>query len=1044
MAVDRGELQYKIAIQDQFTKPIQKFREELLKAKSTLEFVKDSGDSFRSMQRDVASATSEIRRFRSTRQSASADERAANREALQRLREISAEQKKRTTNEKLRADILKEQRKQADQTAAAERRLAKEAEAAQKRAADASRRAAAEAKELNRQLLGAGDSVNRVAFTFRRLFGILAAFAVARQVVSGFGELISSSIEFNKTIEESRIGLAGLFTAIGDVTDLAGNLQVGPDAFATALTVADDQVQKLQADALKTTATFAQLIDTFQIAVGPGLAAGLNVDQVRQVAVLVSQAASALRISQDQLSEEIRSLLTGTGTQRTSRIFTALGFTNAEIKQAREAGTLFDLLTKRLGAFGKAAEAAQNTAGGLFQRLSEAIQLSGGRAGLGFFVEFKTLLSEIGDLFVSVQRDSEGVIQKITPRPEAVQTLAILFNGLQDVVTLLKNGLQTISLTEVQNAVGLLADGLRIAARIGIGFVRGLVGGLSTVAVLAKSFIDVFNGPATSQIVELFLRLGAIAGVISLALGGVLSALRLLLAPLAIALNLFTKMLTVVEITSKVIGKIPGGLFQWTTVLAAIFFAFKGIFESILGGAVSIEDTAKLIGLSFDEAFGRITRVGEIIFKEFANILVGIFQNPIGTIAGLFNDLFGGVLAVASGLGAVVGLSDDFRAKIEEAVAVFERVQNVKPKPLFDTAKDKKELDQFVADSQKKFDELAADIATRNANNEFQAKVDIGAPEASSLASFVQSINKELEGLIGGDVIDEKAISAKLDKLQKEIETKLAGAVKPKPEATLSEFDKLIQGLITKNSNFLNFLRSGVEGFANFASSAIVDAFDPTQDVDLKERFARFLQDIAKQILQTIITLLIATAIAKAFGVPLPSDPTPPPVGAIPGLAEGGPVPGDSAVTLPRPSSIPASDTVPAWLTPGEFVQTTEAVRRYGLDVMEAIRQGLIDPTSLRALAGLGGQSNIRRSVARSGAMAFAEGGLVPAAGIQAAQATAAVGASDAQDRPTVAVVVGNEQAADRIFAGGRKAMLDFFKSNSGAINGILGKDRSR
>lgn len=59
-----------------------------------------------------------------------------------------------------------------------------------------------------------------------------------------------------------------------------------------------------------------------------------------------------------------------------------------------------------------------------------------------------------------------------------------------------------------------------------------------------------------------------------------------------------------------------------------------------------------------------------------------------------------------------------------------------------------------------------------------------------------------------------------------------------------------------------------------------------------------------------------------------------------PGLARGG-----------RPSWLPSSDTVAAWLTPGEWVMPVSTVRKYGEGVMEAFRSGLVDPGIAQALA---------------------------------------------------------------------------------------------
>jgi hypothetical protein len=1045
MAVDRGELRYKIAIEDEFTKPIQRFRTELLKAKNTLDFVRDAGAGFNQMSQSVAQSTAQIRRFRQASSQNSSQEAAANREAQQRLREISAEQKKRLANEKLRADILKAQRADAERTAKAERLAAAEAEKTQRRAALATRQHANEQRGLGKSLFDTGTKANRLTFTFRRLFGALAAFTLIREVSGAFVSLLGSGVQFNRTIEESRIGLAGLFTAIGQVTDLAGNLQTGPDAFATALTVADEQMVLLQADALKTTASFEQLLEVFQVAVGPGLAAGLQIDEIRQVSTLVSQAATALRISQDQLSEEIRALLTGAGTQRTSRIFTALGFSGPEIEQAKQAGTLFQLLETRLRAFGKAAEAAQNTMTGLNQRLREAISLTAGRASIGFFLELKDLLKELGDAFVTVQRDSEGVIQKITPRPEAVQTLAILFSGLQDAVATIRAGIQELSLTQIQQAVAGLANAFRVLSVVAVGIVRGLISGFSDVAVITQRLFGAFDAPVVREIVALFVRLGTLAGSLSISLFLATSAARLLLSPLFLVFGILKNILSTVTLALNVIGKIPAKLIPWVAALGLVFAGFKKVFELILDMPVSITDTAKIIGLSFANLFQRIFLEGKIIFKELGNSIVAFFQDPIAFIARQFSALFSGILQLVSGFAAILGIAEDFRVEVEAGIAALDGFANNKPEPFFNTGKDREDLFKFIVDSKRAINDLGAEIGRKSAARDFDISPKFDGEEATlNLKSLLADINAEITGLIGGDIVDTEAITKKLEALTADLQKRLgnvtAGAVEENEKLVLTSFGNLI----VSSAKFIDLLTNMTRAFADFAATAIVDAFDPTKDTDLVEAFARFLQDIAKQILQMLISLVVATAIAKAFGVPLTADKSPPPISelnaAFP-FAEGGEVP-NSPHGGPRPAGIPASDTVAAFLTPGEVVQSLAAVRKYGADFLLALNAGAIDPFAIRALQdGLGSRRNVRRSVARSGAMAFASGGLVPAT--PAAQATRDAAVSQTEAQPPIALVVGNEQSLDRLLAGGRKAMLDFINANAGSIAGSLSKVRT-
>lgn len=1042
MAVDRGELRYKIEIQDAFTNPVRKFREELLKAKNTLEFVRDSGASFRGMQRDVQAATTSVRQFRSASTEGANEERQAQRETARRLREIANEQKKRTQVEKLRADILKQQRIETERAAAAERRAAREAEVAQRRAADATRRNAQEVRNLRRELLGTGDNVNRVAFTFRRLFGILAAFTLARQVVSSFTSLVSSSIQFNRTVEDSAVGLASLFVSAGQVRNEFGQLVQGAEAFKIAQAEAARQSAKLRQDALLTTATYEELLVAFQAAVGPGLSAGLNLDQTREVAVRISQAAAAFGLEQNQLAEEVRSLITGTGQLRTTRL--AQVISNEDIRLAREQGRLFELLTERLSAFGLAAEITQQNFTGLLARLQDAAQLASGSAGLAFFSELKLLLGDIGDLFVQVERDADGVIRSVTPDPRAVASLAIVFNGLKEAVGTIRAGIQSLDLTEVQNALALIAGGFQAVAQVAVGVVRGIVGGFSDIAVLTQRIFGAFESPVLQEAAALVTRIGTLLVAGSLAASALAGAVRLVVAPFFLIASLGGKLLTVLQGVLFIIGRLPPSLIPAAAAVAGLTLAFQEVASQILGVQLGIKDLPEVLGATIEQVSAKFFGFIDVFLTSIKVKAAQAF-NSLVSEAGIALDRLANLVNVFDlGFGSSEAL-ERLKAAEKELDVARKRgavaAQNNKLELELTEAK-KRQL-QIEQDADKRAGDRVQ--ALRNAiesakgdNNGIPVDIDTS-PAEGSLASFLAGLNESLSGLIGGDIVDENAIAEKLEEVATRVTEKLGEITGKQQEIQLTAFDKLIQGLITRSQNFLGILQSSVQGFANFASSAIVDAFDPTKDVDLRERFARLLQDIAKQILQTLITLLIATAIAKAFGVPLPSNNESVP--SLPSFAEGGSVP-NSGAPIPRPASVPSSDTTLAWLTPGEVVQSLSAVRKYGADFLLALNEGIIDPMSLRSMAGLESHRKVRRSIQRSGALHFAEGGLVPAAGVQATRDAVSESSSE-EATPPIALVVGNDQSLDRLLAGGKRAMLDFIKSNAAAIDGVLARNRT-
>lgn len=266
---------------------------------------------------------------------------------------------------------------------------------------------------------------NRISFTFRRLFGILAAFAAARYAAAGFFGLVRGSVEFNANLEQSRIGLASLFMATSQITDMQGRLVKEAERLPAALHEADRQIQQLRIDALKSTATFQQLVQTYQIAIAPGIQAGLDPNQIRKFALRISQAAAAIGLPMNQLAEEIRSTLAGTIQMRTTRIAAALGITNEDIRNAKKAGKLYEFLQKKFDAFAKTQGLAATTFHGLTQRLKDFSEIVAGIAGQSFF---KRLKGYLADIIKSGLQLRNGVLQ---PSEEVVGAFRLIFEQLE-------------------------------------------------------------------------------------------------------------------------------------------------------------------------------------------------------------------------------------------------------------------------------------------------------------------------------------------------------------------------------------------------------------------------------------------------------------------------------------------------------------------------------------------------------------------------------------------------------------------------------------
>jgi len=872
--------------------------------------------------------------------------------------------------------------KQQARAAKAQETAAKKAEAAQAR--------------LNRKIKVTDNSAQQLLFTFRRLVGVLALFTLARQLSQGFVALVKSGFEFNQTLERSRLGIAGIITAVADVRDEQGKLLEGAEAFLAAQTAARRQQQLLRQDALSTTATFQELLDAFQIALGPGLAAGFNLDQVRQFSVLISQAASNIGLPQRQLSEEIRAILTGNIRQTTTRIAQVLNLTNKEIRKLKTLGAdkFFAALQERLQGFALGARAAAGTVGGLFVRLKDVLELVAGAAAKGAFETLRDVLKELFGALTTVEKTEFG--QLLRPSPQAQKAFEAIFQAIERILQRAQVLGRAIGLDGLATAAKVLATSLEVAS----GFVVGIVEGIQHISQIINALIS-----PISQLVggteELSLGMVKIAQI----MGTILA----LTTATNLASGLWTSALGRAATATKAVAGATAAaevaakgaklsFLRIGALLVGIGFVFQKVFSAITGLDITFADTLEIIRITFEQVFGIIIRSLTISFKSFGNILVGLFTNPLATIGTIMqNVLINPLLEAAALLAKLPGFLggdeiEKVRKGLEDMVAPLEQaieLANKDKKPIFDTEKDKEDLDNFIAESFQKIVKLRTDIILRGVLGE----------------------GFDLNFTVNGD---EPEVGAK------------------KIAESFTAMTTILRGIITS--------------FSQFIAQSISDAFDPTADTSIKERFARFLQQIVKLIIAQLVQLAIAKALL-GFGVPAASLP-----GVSTGRRRGGRIPGrgsqaslahytnpqgfDTGGQAKPPKGISRKDTTPIWAQPGEYMMRLSAVQKYGIGVMEALNQGLVDPGALISMAGPRRLSrNSRRKVG------FQSGGQIAAQAESAAGTTGTTGGG--APGLGAALLVANETTAERLLAGGQKAVLDFIDEHGADIEGRLSRFRS-
>lgn len=629
MAVDRGGLHYSIKVENRFSGDLRRFRDEIDQSRKAWKRFKDNlrglGSTARSVSRNIDTMARAQERL--TR----ADERARRADNLRRgriNREANAVDRLAREGRQLEALRLRQVRAARAETLAVDRlaRAYRRLAAAQTTAGITRNRAAAgrtagivpvpgggtpTARNTLTDLSGASRNANRegnrLLFTFRRLFGVLAAFTAARVAAQGIADLVRRMVEFNKIVESARLGIASLITASSDVRDAVGGTVDAQERLILAQKEARRQTALLRKDGLATAATYEQLVDTFQIAIGPGLAANLDLDQIRKFTVQVSQAAAAAGVAQNQLSEEIRSILSGTIQQRTTRLAAVLGITNEDVRKAKEAGRLFEFLQEKFGAFTLAGEEALGTFTAIVSNAQDALSQILGAGGLEFFEELKSLLQDFQGALVATDVDG------LAPSPQAVQFVQSLAEGLEGAVAEGRRLIEALSFEDVNSQaalVGRTVSGLaQILGRVLEGITRGVEDLASVVNGIGETFdvlskvlasltgLDVSFGGILSTIVRIAVVVGGIVlgvktfvafadllfvgltavgktvGVIAAAFGGIsLSALGTVAAVVAVGAALAA----VAETFRQVVADSTGIELSWISIAKIVKNEFVG------------------------------------------------------------------------------------------------------------------------------------------------------------------------------------------------------------------------------------------------------------------------------------------------------------------------------------------------------------------------------------------------------------------------------------------------------------------------------------
>ena len=420
---------------------------------------------------------------------AAKEELAARKEALRIQKQQEAQAKRIAAANNLvalaaarTAKHQKEQKIIANQISAADPRRIKTAEAIAKETG----LSADKVREFRNETKKATNQANKLLLSFKQVLFTVIRFQIARQIFSFITESVKTMSEFNAELESAATGMAVLTASVGQVRDANGQLVGGIDAFNKSLEVSNTIMKQLRQDAAQTEATFEGLVQAYQVAVGPGLAAGLNLDEIRQSAVNLTRAATQLGVPVRGLSEEIRSVLSGTIKIQNTRL--APLFTNEDIRNATEQGQLFELINDKLKVYETSASAVADTFKVLSSNVEDAVKGILASGGIEYFESLKDLLREIRGILTA---DEGGMMVFNEDASQVVKNVAEGLKSFTESITdVVKSEENMEALLDITEAIG---TAMGVAGSAFSAFVSGTLRGLQLIVTPINFVVTAFQ-----------------------------------------------------------------------------------------------------------------------------------------------------------------------------------------------------------------------------------------------------------------------------------------------------------------------------------------------------------------------------------------------------------------------------------------------------------------------------------------------------------------------------------------------------------------------
>ncbi|HOK07762.1 MAG TPA: hypothetical protein PLW40_11310, partial [Syntrophales bacterium] len=474
----------------------------------------------------------------------------------------------------------------------------------------------------------ANGAANEFAGTIRNLFLSFGGYAVIKNAVS-------AGYSFNATMEETRVGLGSLIYSMREFRDKTGDIITGQRAFEAALALSTETQNRLRIAGLETAATYEQLTKAYIQAYVPALKAGFDEKMVVNFSTAIVQAASAMRVPLDMLGEEVRSILSGNMTPRTTMLqplMEAAGLTNEKIRQLNAEGKLYPAVMKALeGATVGATEASKNLSVQLSNLKDAATQALGKGMEEGF-QKTKGIIKDLTDSIVTFNKETGEIKWN--------ESLIVSLQKMDDKICSIIDGIRDMS-----KAISDFTKNHPVIVDLLTGF-----GGLAVKILAVGVAIRAIGGTVT----WLASRIAAIAAYMAGLFAPVVASIESLFAAALASAGGLATMTTAAALAAGTMAGIGAAFIGWQLgkQIAQMEILGLTIGEAMQAGYASIAKfgayavyTWDMIGATAKSVWGQVKEAGKILFYEF----IATIQESFPKMAQFF------------------GLTEDYRKKSDSA-----------------------------------------------------------------------------------------------------------------------------------------------------------------------------------------------------------------------------------------------------------------------------------------------------------------------------------------------------------------------------------------